>query len=71
MDRATKWHLGDLPFYPEKHGFDRNVAASSAAQPPVYFAPYGISTLPDGPKGEYLTDRLTTESVKILEDSAG
>src|SRR5678815_1093829 len=48
-----KWHLGKEEYYPEKHGFDINVAGSSAPAPPSYFAPYKIATLPEGPQGEY------------------
>src|SRR5436190_9585376 len=28
-----KWHLGGEPYYPERHGFDINVAGTEAAQP--------------------------------------
>src|SRR3954469_8848749 len=62
-----KWHLGGEEYYPEKHGFDINIAGSSAPAPPSYFAPYKISTLPEGPKGEYLTDRLAEEAVRFLD----
>ena len=62
-----KWHLGGEDYYPEKHGFDINVAGSSAAATPSYFAPYKIATLPDGPQGEYLTDRLGEEAVRFIE----
>ena len=66
-----KWHLGNPPFYPEKQGFDRNVAGTSEPQPPIYFSPYLIATLPDGPAGEYLTDRLTKESLRFLDETEG
>src|SRR5688572_14486569 len=62
-----KWHLGGEEYYPEKHGFDINVAGSSAPAPPGYFAPYKIATLPEGPNGEYLTDRLGGEAVRFIE----
>jgi len=66
-----KWHLGPDASYPERHGFDVNIGGSSNGLPPGgFFSPYGISTLPDGPEGEYLTDRLTDESVDLIE-SAG
>ena len=29
--------------------------------------PYGIPTLPDGPKGEYVTDRLTNEAIRFID----
>src|SRR5881394_2736081 len=62
-----KWHLGGEPYFPDKHGFDINIAGTAAAQPTTYFAPYNIATLPDGPKGEYLTERLGEEVVKFIE----
>ncbi len=62
-----KWHLGGPPYYPDKHGFDINIAGTEAAQPTTYFAPYNIATLPEGPKGEYLTDRLGDEALKFIE----
>jgi arylsulfatase A-like enzyme len=46
-----KWHLGGEDYYPEKHGFDINIAGSSAAAPTSYFAPYKIATLPEGMEG--------------------
>src|SRR4051812_14052183 len=62
-----KWHSGGEPYYPDKHGFDLNVAGTDAAQTKSYFAPYSIATLPEGPEGEYLTDRLGSEAAKYLE----
>jgi arylsulfatase A-like enzyme len=64
-----KWHLGGEEYYPERQGFDVNVAGCHLGAPPDYFAPYGIPTLTDGPKGEYLTDRLTEEALKFIERS--
>ncbi|HZQ48188.1 MAG TPA: sulfatase [Verrucomicrobiae bacterium] len=62
-----KWHLGGEEYWPDKHGFDINIAGTAAASPTTYFAPYHIATLPEGPKGEYLTDRLGDEAVRFLE----
>ncbi len=63
-----KWHLGEEPYYPEKHGFDVNIAGTREGNPSDgYFSPYSIPTLPDGPKGEYLTDRMGAEAVKYIE----
>ena len=42
-----------------KGGYDRG-------QPPSYFAPYKIPTLPEGPAGEYLTDREAAEAVQFI-----
>jgi arylsulfatase A len=63
-----KWHLGDEPYFPEKHGFDLNVAGLNAGSPPSYFAPYKIATLPEGKPGEYLTDRLGEEAAKFIQE---
>ena len=62
-----KWHLGGETYWPDKHGFDLNIAGTEAPSPKSYFAPYTIATLPEGPDGEYLTDRLAVEANKFLE----
>lgn len=62
-----KWHLGGPEFYPEKQGFDVNIGGTDRGQPPSYFSPYGIDTLKDGPKDEFLSDRLTTEAIGFIE----
>jgi arylsulfatase A len=62
-----KWHLGPAEFFPEHQGFDLNRGGCDKGQPPSYFSPYRIPTLEDGPKGEYLTDRLTDEAVKFIQ----
>jgi arylsulfatase A-like enzyme len=59
--------LGSEGFYPEQQGFDFNVAGTDRSSPPSYFAPWGIPSLPDGPDGAYLTDRLGEEAVKFIE----
>ncbi len=61
-----KWHLGPERCWPEHHGFDVNMGGCEMGSPGKYFAPYGIPTLPDGPDGEYLTDRLTDEAVSLI-----
>jgi len=62
-----KWHLGSTEFYPDRQGFDVNLGGCDRGQPPSYFSPYGIPTLADGPKGEFLSDRLTDEALKFME----
>jgi arylsulfatase A-like enzyme len=62
-----KWHLGDAPYSPEQQGFQKNLGGYHRGQPPSYFAPYKIPTLPDGPAGEYLTDRESAEAVSFIE----
>ncbi len=67
-----KWHLGGEAYYPEKHGFDINIAGSHDGHPKNgYFAPYKIKTLPEGPAGEYLTDRIGAEAVRFVEENRG
>jgi len=69
-----KWHLGNEPYYPEKQGFDVNVGGCAAGSPPTYFYPYtranrSIPALEQGQPGEYLTDRLADESLKLIEQN--
>ena len=61
-----KWHLGKDPTV---QGFDVNRGGGPAGSPRGYFSPYKNKTLPDGPKGEYLTDRLTDEAVQFIESN--
>src|SRR6476619_5165748 len=37
-----KWHLGGEAYYPEKQGFDINIAGTEAPSPKSYFSPYSI-----------------------------
>jgi arylsulfatase A-like enzyme len=63
-----KWHLGREPFFPQHQGFDVNVAGGSAGTARSgFFSPYKLPNLSDGPEGEYLTDRLTDEAIKLIE----
>ena len=63
-----KWHLGSQGFYPEDNGFDINVGGFEKGSPMGgYYSPYKNPKLNDGPKGEYLTDRLTDESIKLIK----
>lgn len=78
-----KWHLGSEPFsMPEHHGFEVNIGGNAHGAPGSYFYPYdgdwlvpstGLRTqwtiFPDGKPGEYLTDRLTDEAVKLIQQS--
>ena len=34
-----------------------------------YYSPYGNPKLADGPEGEYLTDRLTNESLQLIKEN--
>lgn len=62
-----KWHLGEEAYWPEKQGFDLNVAGNHRGQPPSYFSPYKMENLSEGPDGEFLSDRLTTEAIQFIE----
>lgn len=71
-----KWHLGTEKYWPEAQGFDLNIAGWTHGSPPAYFYPYKnpsskwnplIPTLKGGKPGEYLTDRLTDESIKFIK----
>ncbi len=62
-----KWHIGQDP---KTQGFDFNVGGTHQGSPTSYFSPYQITTIKDGPKGEYLTDRLTTEAVSFLKQNS-
>lgn len=71
-----KWHLGEEEkFWPEKQGYDTNIGGWRRGAPLKdikngyhgYFSPYGNPRLPDGVPGEYLPDRLTTETIEAIE----
>lgn len=76
-----KWHLGEGASNPDQMGFDTIVAAGAAGATRSFFAPYTVSKskghdekdaivgLDDAPEGEYLTDRLTQETLKFIESS--
>ena len=76
-----KWHLGDADHLPESHGFDVNIGGTQWGAPQSYFWPYSgsgrfgpefrfVPHLEFGKPGEYLTDRLTDEAIKVI-DHAG
>lgn len=64
-----KWHLGGEEYFPNKHGFDINIAGCQMGHPWMgYFSPYHIPAMKDGPDGEYLTDRLGDEAVRLINE---
>lgn len=62
-----KWHMGGDGYEPTKQGFDVNVGGFVRGSPPSYFSPYRNPNLKDGPKGEHLADRLTTEAIRFID----
>ncbi|MCM4157041.1 sulfatase [Gramella sp. AN32] len=65
---SGKWHLGGNAYLPTDQGFDINLGGSHYGQPPGgYYSPYQNEKLEDGPEGEYLTDRLTSEAINFME----
>ncbi|MFW6153938.1 MAG: sulfatase [Planctomycetota bacterium] len=68
-----KWHLGGAPSLPQDHGFEVNVAGCEWGHPKNgYFSPWGVPGYgDDGREGEYLTDRLTDEAVRLIRDNDG
>ena len=67
-----KWHLGEEETYPQKHGFDVNIAGTEWGYPlKGYFSPWGIKNLEEGPDGEYLTDRITDEAIRLINNNDG
>src|SRR5699024_4332521 len=64
-----KWHLGSSDYYPEKHGFNKNIGGNHWGHPMNgFFSPYQMENIQDGPIGEYFTDRLTDESIKMIQN---
>ncbi|MEM8898893.1 MAG: sulfatase [Bacteroidota bacterium] len=63
-----KWHLSESP---ELQGFDINIAGSRRGNPGKngYFSPYHVKPLQDGPEGEHLTDRLTSEAISFMREN--
>jgi len=62
-----KWHLGGPEFWPEKQGFDLNVAGTERGSPKSYFGPFDLPNLSGGSPEDYLTDRLTDEAIRFIE----
>jgi arylsulfatase A-like enzyme len=76
-----KWHLGlSQEHWPEEHGFEVAFHAEPSPGPNSYFSPYGVhrsgepgakhhvGTITDGPDGEYITDRLTDEAIRFVDN---
>lgn len=68
---AGKWHLGEEEkYYPQHQGFDINKGGNRTGHPAGgYFAPYNNPQLEEGRQGEYLTDRLTDETIRFIKNT--
>jgi arylsulfatase A-like enzyme len=65
---AGKWHLGGEGHWPTDQGFDINMGGCSVGSPPGgYYAPWRNPNLTARRNDEYLTERLTEESIQFLE----
>lgn len=66
-----KWNLGSGDVRgPQGQGFDINIAGSRSGDAHNgYFSPYGLAELDDGPAGEYLSDRLSNEAIRVIQQT--
>jgi arylsulfatase A-like enzyme len=74
-----KWHLGTAAYYPEAQGFDVNIGGTHWGAPATFFWPFAgwfgsqqdewryVPGLPLGENQEYLTDRLTSEAIRLID----
>ncbi len=75
-----KWHLGDADHAPETQGFEVNIGGTHWGAPVSHFFPWRgvrkggevryVPHLEFGREGEHLTDRLTTEAIRVVDHAA-
>lgn len=66
---AGKWHLGSEGHLPTDQGFDFNIGGHHRGSPPGgYYSPWSNPYLKSKKKEEYLTERLTEESIQFLKE---
>ncbi len=63
-----KWHLSEDPL---PYGFDINIGGTHSGGPPKgYYPPHpNAPGLVEAPEDEYLTDRLSSEAVRFIENN--
>ncbi|MBX6314651.1 MAG: sulfatase [Isosphaeraceae bacterium] len=64
-----KWHLGGEPFWPEHQGFDLNRGGTQTGSPPGGYFRFQTPSLSARDDQEYLTDRLTEEAERFIEQN--
>lgn len=77
-----KWHLQShydtsRNHFPEKHGFDLNIAGHRMGQPGDFYFPYkskqhpstNVPDMEDGKEGDYLTDKLTDKAIAYIKEN--
>lgn len=65
---AGKWHLGSEGHLPTDQGFDINIGGHDRGSPPGgYYSPWTNPYLKAKTENEYLTERLTKESIGFLK----
>ena len=63
-----KWHLGGKAYAPQNQGFERNIGGCHMGHPwQGYFAPWQIENLDEAVPGTYLTDQLTDEAIRLVQ----
>lgn len=66
---AGKWHLGTTGNLPTDQGFDINIGGHEKGSPPGgYYSPWSNPFLEAKKEKEYLTERLTAESIKFMQE---
>ena len=78
-----KWHLGSAKSFPEAHGYDISVGGNIWGAPDSFWHPYrgaerfareGFRYVPGlnySRDGDYLTDKLTDEALRVIEFAEG
>ena len=67
-----KWHLGREPYLPDNQGFDVVIGGREHPGPPGpgnFFAPWNCETLPVVPEGTHISDVLTDEAIKYINEN--